>query len=109
MGSLSREKVNVTRLQLRQLGLALNNYQRVCGSYPTEHEGLMALAVKPLSAHCDRWQQQLNLPGPPKDAWGREFLYQSDGKTYLVRSLGKDGKPGGSGVDADLSTDDPNI
>jgi hypothetical protein len=38
-----------------------------------------------------------------KDGWGRELHWVSDGKTRVtVRSLGRDGKPGGTGEDADL-------
>jgi hypothetical protein len=47
-----------------------------------------------------------DLPGRDcemRDGWGREFHWKSDGKrTVWVWSLGRDGKPGGSGEDADL-------
>ena len=39
------------------------------------------------------------------DGWGRPFLIESDGKIVVVKSLGRDGKPGGTGVDSDLSTE----
>lgn len=38
------------------------------------------------------------------DGWGRPFLYTVDGTRYVVTSYGKDGKPGGTGMDCDLST-----
>jgi uncharacterized protein YceK len=38
-----------------------------------------------------------------KDGWGRELHWVSDGATKVtVQSLGRDGKPGGTGGDADL-------
>jgi uncharacterized protein YceK len=38
-----------------------------------------------------------------KDGWGRELQWVSDGATKVtVTSLGRDGKPGGTGDDADL-------
>ncbi len=44
----------------------------------------------------------------PRDGWSRPFLYSlSDGKP-LVESLGRDGKRGGVGLDADLSNLNPN-
>lgn len=54
------------------------------------------------------------------DGWGRELLWESDGTSRVkVSSLGRDGKPGGTGEDADLEiefegrqpeqTDDPQI
>jgi hypothetical protein len=38
-----------------------------------------------------------------KDGWGRELHWVSDGASRVtVRSFGRDGKPGGTGEDADL-------
>jgi general secretion pathway protein G len=42
----------------------------------------------------------------PKDAWGHEFEYESSGTAYTLKSLGHDGKEGGSGVDTDISSED---
>jgi Type II secretion system (T2SS), protein G len=40
------------------------------------------------------------------DGWGREFIWVSDGKTRVkVLSLGRDGKLGGTGEDADLEVE----
>jgi general secretion pathway protein G len=33
---------------------------------------------------------------------GPPYFYQSDGNAYVLKSLGADGKPGGSGNDADI-------
>lgn len=35
------------------------------------------------------------------DGWGRPLLYNVDETTYTLRSLGRDGKPGGTGFDFD--------
>jgi general secretion pathway protein G len=40
-----------------------------------------------------------------KDGWGRDFLYElnpESGKPFVIRSLGRDGKVGGFGYDADI-------
>jgi hypothetical protein len=38
-----------------------------------------------------------------KDGWGRELNWDSDGTSIAkVWSLGRDGKPGGTGEDADM-------
>jgi hypothetical protein len=42
-----------------------------------------------------------------KDGWGRPFLYTKSGSHYRVTSYGRDGKPGGVGWDADLTSDNP--
>jgi general secretion pathway protein G len=40
------------------------------------------------------------------DPWGRRYLYELDGEGRpRVRSLGRDGQPGGSGPDADIGLD----
>ena len=36
------------------------------------------------------------------DAWDRPIRYTRDGSTVTLLSLGKDGRPGGSGADADV-------
>jgi hypothetical protein len=37
------------------------------------------------------------------DGWHRPFLCSSDGTNFLVTSYGRDGKPGGAGLDCDLT------
>lgn len=53
-----------------------------------------------------------NHPDPflakvPTDPWGRPYVYElKDDGTFRILTLGKDGKPGGTGENADLATDD---
>ena len=44
-----------------------------------------------------------------KDAWGREVQYRviENGRSYELRSLGADGRDGGSGADADIIVTGP--
>jgi len=43
-----------------------------------------------------------------KDAWGRDIQYRvMDGRAYELRSLGGDGKDGGTGADADITVTGP--
>ena len=46
--------------------------------------------------------------GKPLDGWGRPFLYSTDGTKFVITSLGRDGKPGGIGLDCDLSNTNNN-
>jgi hypothetical protein len=41
------------------------------------------------------------------DGWRRPFIYATDGTTCTVTSLGRDGKPGGVGLNCDLTQADP--
>lgn len=49
---------------------------------------------------------QWNEADMPLDGWGRPFVYVIEGDRYMITSLGRDGKPGGIGLDSDLSTTD---
>ena len=44
-----------------------------------------------------------------KDGWGQPFQYQvvEGGRSYEIRSLGADGRAGGTGADADISIKGP--
>ena len=47
-------------------------------------------------------------PKESKDAWGRDIMYRSvDGRGYELKSLGADGREGGSGSDADIIVTGP--
>lgn len=35
------------------------------------------------------------------DPWGREFVYRQEGDGFQIQSLGRDGRPGGRGLDSD--------
>ena len=48
-------------------------------------------------------QFKRDAQGKPLDGWGRPFLYSVEGGEYVVTSLGRDGQPGGIGLDCDLS------
>ncbi|MGO8672668.1 MAG: type II secretion system protein GspG [Capsulimonadaceae bacterium] len=43
--------------------------------------------------------------GWPLDGWNRPILYRIHGTTYTLLSYGRDGKPGGDGLDADVRSD----
>lgn len=40
--------------------------------------------------------------GVPIDGWGRPLLYSAQGTSYTLASYGRDGKPGGAGLDIDI-------
>jgi general secretion pathway protein G len=47
------------------------------------------------------------LSSTPKDPWNNPYQYVSpgpNGRDYEITSYGRDGKPGGEGYDADIST-----
>lgn len=108
MKRFDEAKINTTRIQIRQLGLVLDDFRRVCGFYPSTDQGLDALLHAPQGRECKNYDPEGFLKDKklPKDAWGNDFVYESDGTKYVIKSLGSDNKPGGSGVDADISSED---
>ncbi|NBU20354.1 type II secretion system protein GspG [bacterium] len=99
-------RVDGTKIQIRQLGVILDDFRRVCGRYPTTEEGLDALIKAPTNLNCKNYDPEgfIKDKRVPDDAWNRAFIYISDGNTYEIKSLGADGKEGGEGVNKDISS-----
>lgn len=103
--SLREGEVNSTKIQIKSLGNILIDYKRKCGLYPTSDQGLDALVEAPTSGkECKRYPPNGFIKDNriPEDPWGNEFIYESDGRKYVITSLGVDGIEGGEGPDADL-------
>ena len=67
---------------------------------------LLEDALRAERAQTGHWPESLNAVGhrfssgaAPKDYWRRSFLYEPG---HSIRSLGRDGRPGGIGEDADV-------
>jgi general secretion pathway protein G len=101
-GQVGRSEVQVARAQIESLEKALDQFRLDTRHYPTAEQGLDALMVKP--ANETNWTGPYLKKAVPNDPWGRPYVYRVPGsKTdYDLYSLGKDGKPGGSGEDADI-------
>jgi general secretion pathway protein G len=102
-------KVSATKTQMHQLGTILDDFRRVCGYYPTTDQGLDALVKAPQGRECKQYPQDAFLNKVPNDGFDNPFTYESDGNKYVIKSLGADGKAGGTGADSDISSDDPNF
>jgi len=108
IGKFNSAKVDSTKIQMKQLGVILDDFNRVCGFYPTTDQGLDALIKAPSGRECKNYDPDGFIKGGkvPKDGWGNDFMYESDGGKYKLISLGGDNKPGGEGNDKDLSSDE---
>lgn len=103
MGRPDEAKATTTKSNITSINAALKMYRLDSGSYPTTEQGLKALVEKPTTAPVPAsWAQGGYLSAPALDAWQKPYEYQSDGSSFTIRSLGRDGKPGGEGVDADI-------
>ena len=99
---VGKSEVNVARAQLDALGKALDQYRLDTGHYPGTELGLRALVERPLGE--PKWAGPYLQKEVPLDPWGKPYLYRAPGQRgdFDLVSYGKDGRPGGSGEDADL-------
>jgi general secretion pathway protein G len=102
---LGKSEVTVAKAQIEAFDKSLDTYRLDVGRYPSAEEGLNALMAAPPSAGA-KWNGPYLKKGVPQDPWGHPYQYRSPGSKgeYEILSLGKDGQPGGSGDNADISS-----
>lgn len=101
---LGKSEITVTKAQIEAFEKALDTYRLDVGRYPSSEEGLAALVTKPSSAV--KWNGPYLKKEAPLDPWGHVYLYKTPGSKgdYDILSYGKDGQPGGTGEDADITS-----
>lgn len=99
---VGKSEVKVAKAQMDALEKALDQYRLDTGHYPGSEQGLAALNEKP--AGEAKWAGPYLKKAVPPDPWGRPYQYKQPGEhgEYDLLSWGKDGRPGGSGEDADI-------
>lgn len=100
---IGKSEVKASKDQIDALGKALDQYRLDTGHYPTTEQGLAALVIKPVSEA--KWDGPYLVKAVPPDPWGRPYLFKNPGEhgDYDLLSLGKDGQPGGTGENADIT------
>jgi general secretion pathway protein G len=86
---------------------ALKLYRLDNQRYPTTEQGLAALVARPAQAPVPpNWKPNGYLERLPKDPWGHAYQYLNPGLRgeIDVFSLGADGQPGGTGIDAEIGS-----
>ncbi len=98
---LTQAKQSAARHEIATIVQALETFYATYGRYPTNDEGL-AVLTQP----TEKIAEPL-LQGLPTDPWGKPYQYNCPGKTkpYEVICYGADGREGGEGADADISSD----
>jgi general secretion pathway protein G len=102
-------KASAAKSQIEIFALALDSYRLDNDQYPDSAQGLSALRMMPTAGTPPRnWRGPYLRKTVPLDPWGRPYIYISPGRenpaTYDLYSLGRDGKPGGDGEDADVTS-----
>lgn len=102
-GRLKKAKMNQAKIQIAEYSKAFDLYYTDCNRFPSTDEGLNALLQAPSS--CSNWGPDPYLKKLAKDPWGNDFQYESQGNSFVLRSLGSDGREGGTGDAVDISSD----
>ncbi len=99
---LLQAKQNTARQEIATIVKGLETFYGIYTRYPTMEEGLDVLA-----------RPSDKLPEPPlnsvpTDPWGNPYQYMAPGSNgpFDVVCYGADGREGGEGIDADITSDD---
>lgn len=100
LGAMDEADVGQTKAQIKNFKTALVAYKLKFKKFPSSSEGLEALVN---NSH----KSFLDSTSVPTDPWGNAYVYSSDSsRSFKIVSYGADGTPGGSGYEADISSDD---
>ncbi|HQT25940.1 MAG TPA: type II secretion system major pseudopilin GspG [Burkholderiales bacterium] len=101
---IGKSETKTAAAQVDALGKALDQYRLDVGHYPTTEQGLAALNAKP--ANEVKWDGPYLKKKVPLDPWGKPYVYRQPGEhgDYDLLSYGRDGQPGGTGEDADITS-----
>jgi general secretion pathway protein G len=100
---VGKSQSKLAAAQIDALEKALEQFRLDVDRYPTTEEGLAALQQAPQGVNG--WLGPYLKKAVPLDPWGRPFIYREPGEHGEIDlySYGKDGRPGGTGVDADIT------
>jgi general secretion pathway protein G len=101
---LGKSEIGVAKAQIDALEKALDQYRLDIGRYPSSEQGLQALNKQPGGE--TKWTGPYLKKDVPVDPWGHPYQYRmpsANGKDYDLLSYGKDGAPGGTNENADIT------
>jgi len=99
LGGADRAKANLARSQVQTLAGKIEQFEMDTGGLP---QSLDELAAQPGSV--SGWLGPYAKAAELKDPWAKPYEYRVPGESgpFDLRSLGKDGQPGGKSYDADV-------
>ena len=103
-GSLElRQSLDIAPSQIVGFEKALQQYRLDVGRFPSTEQGLQALLIKP--SNVTKWDGPYLEKALPQDPWGNPYVFVSPGEhgDFDISSTGRDGRPGGDALDADIT------
>lgn len=97
-------KQTAASAQIESFTTALDSFYIDVGRYPTNQEGLQALRARPSST--EKWNGPYLKKEIPVDPWNNPYVYRTPGRNggYEIVSYGADGREGGEGENADITS-----
>jgi general secretion pathway protein G len=104
IGRVDDAQITKAKAEIANIENALKFYRLDNFTYPSSEQGIEALVTKPADPNIKNWKSGGYLPKLPNDPWGNPYLYLNPGNQgeIDVYTLGRDNRPGGEGVDADI-------
>ena len=98
LGGGDRAKVNLAKAQVQTLAEKVQQYESDTGGLPQTLQQLV-------QSDASGWLGPYSKTAELNDPWNHPFVYKApgEGKPFDLKSLGKDGKPGGTSVDGDIA------
>ena len=96
---ITKAKAEIANIENAMKFFRLDNF-----AYPTSEQGIEALVNQPVDPNIRNWKAGGYLERMPTDPWGNPYLYLSPGNQgeIDIYTLGRDARPGGEGIDADI-------
>jgi len=110
IGRVDDAQITKAKAEIANIENAMKFYRLDNFAYPSSEQGIDALVTKPADPNVKNWKTGGYLERVPQDPWGNPYLYLNPGNQgeIDVYTLGRDGSPGGEGIDADIGNWDLN-
>ncbi len=104
IGRVDDAQITKAKAEISNIENALKFYRLDNFQYPTTEQGLESLVTKPADPSITNWKAGGYLDRVPTDPWGNPYQYLNPGNNgeIDIYTLGRDGRPGGEGIDADI-------
>lgn len=104
-GDVTRSEIATAKVQLNELGKAVEQFHQDVGRYPTDDEGLGALMLQPQGE--SKWKGPYLKDDILTDPWGVAYQYHfpatAPNTAFELFSFGKDRTLGGEGDNVDIA------
>lgn len=100
-GGKDRANVRIAQGQIAALAGKVSEFENDTGSLPQRLEDLITSP-----GNAKGWLGPYSKESEMKDPWNTPYQFSSSGeRSFTITSYGADRKPGGSGVDADITNE----